>query len=235
MALSLSRHGEGHAVLEALTATRGRWRGYLHGGASSKKRRVQPGDRLDLVWKARLEDQLGGFRAEIIESPAARALDDGEALAMLSSLCALCQRHLPEREPTPQVYAGALAVAAALPDPPRRRAAYALWELRLLAAIGYGLDFTRCALGGDASDLAWVSPRSGRAADRKLGAPWASKLLPLPVFLRDAQAEANLEDFRAALRLTGHFLSAWAGREGAAEALPPARLRLAARVERASA
>ncbi|WP_018631429.1 DNA repair protein RecO [Neomegalonema perideroedes] len=234
IALGLARHGEGHALLDVLTAGHGRWRGYLHGGGSRKRASLQPGDLLDLVWRARLEDQLGSFRAESLASPAARALDDGEALAMLSALCALCLRHLPEREPAPGIHAGALELLAALPDPPRRRAAYAHWELRLLAEIGFGLDFTRCALGGPATDLGWVSPRSGRAADRALGAPWAEKLLPLPVFLRDGLPEASPAELRDALRLTGHFLGLWAGRQGAGDPLPPARLRLAARAERAA-
>lgn len=232
VALALTRHGEGHAVLDALTAAHGRWRGYLHGGSSRKRAPLQPGDLLDLSWRARLEDQLGGFRAEVVASPTARALDDGEAVAAALSLCALCRRHLPERAPFPAVHAGALEVLGLLADPPRRRAAYALWELRLLAEIGFGLDFTRCALGGSARDLAWVSPRSGLAADRERGAPWAAKLLPLPIFLRDGLPEASPADFRDALRLTGHFLTLWAGRGEGAEPLPPARLRLAARAER---
>jgi len=56
-------------------------------------------------------------------------------------------------------------------------------------------------------ELAYVSPRTGRAVGRLAGAPWRDKLLPLPPFLLNARLRArNFSDIAAAARLTGFFL-----------------------------
>jgi DNA repair protein RecO (recombination protein O) len=99
-----------------------------------------------------------------------------------------------------------------------------------LAALGFGLDLTACAATGVNDDLAYVSPRSGRAVSRSAGAPYHDKLLPLPGFLwRGVVAEPA--DLVAGLMLTGHFLHHHL-LEPQGRALPEARARLADRVRR---
>jgi DNA repair protein RecO (recombination protein O) len=108
--------------------------------------------------------------------------------------------------------------------------AYVVWECALLAALGFGLDLARCTATGTNQDLAYVSPRTGRAVSREAGAPYRDRLLPLPSFLwRDA--EAAPADIVAGLILTRHFLlhhlfEAQGGR------LPEARERLLERMRR---
>ena len=51
------------------------------------------------------------------------------------------------------------------------------WELALLAELGFGLDLSACVATGSVEDLAYVSPRSGRAVSREAAAPYADKLL----------------------------------------------------------
>jgi len=62
-------------------------------------------------------------------------------------------------------------------------ARYVRWECDLLAAVGFGLDLGRCAVTGVTTDLAYVSPRTGRAVSRAAGLPYHHKLLLLPEFL----------------------------------------------------
>src|SRR6266704_1161055 len=66
----------------------------------------------------------------------------------------------------------------------------ARFELRLLADLGFGLDLDRCAVSGEAVDLVYVSPKSGRAVSRVAGAPWQDKLLRLPPFLAEQEPSA---------------------------------------------
>ena len=105
---------------------------------------------------------------------------------------------------------------------------YVLWELTLLRETGAGLDLTRCAVTGGTDDLAYVSPRTGRAVSKSSAGSWAPRLLPLPEFLRTGAAPAQ-DDVLAALQLTGYFLHRNAVTHGR-RALPPARLRLVDRL-----
>ena len=224
--IAVGRHGENHAIAQLLTRNHGRWRGMVHGGGSRRRRAwLQPGTVVRAEWRARTAGQLGTFTLEPVAQHAALALSDPVALAIVQSLAAelsLC----PERQACPRVYAGAVLVLEHLSVPEVCSALLARFELALLAELGYGLDLSRCALTGSRQDLAWVSPKTGRAANRQAAAPWADRLLPLPPFLRSAQEDAPTPgEVADGLRMTAHFLErrlfAPQGR-----ALPEARRRL---------
>ena len=78
---------------------------------------------------------------------------------------------------------------------------------------------------GGTEDLAWISPRSGRAVSREAGAPWAGRLLPLPA-LFCGRRETGPEAVAEALSVTGHFLGAKAAPAFGLAAAPEARARL---------
>lgn len=227
--ISVRRHGESAAIVEAFTSGHGRHAGVVRGGAGRRMAPLlQPGARLALDWSARLEEHLGHFRVDPIDTPLAAVLADRAALAALGSVAALIAAALPERAAHPGLYAATRDLVAGLGRDPDWRAEYALWELRLLAELGFGLDLGACAVTGATQDLAWVSPRSGRAVSRAAGAPWADRLLALPAFLRLGGGAADAAALREALALTGHFLETRLGPTLAREALPPARARAAA-------
>ena len=86
------------------------------------------------------------------------------------------------------------------------QAEYIKLEVELLKTLGFGLDFSKCASGGDTNNLAYVSPKSGCAVSAEKGNPYKEKLLPLPAFLWKKQT-ANEKDIIDGLHLTGYFLS----------------------------
>lgn len=230
--LTARRHGESAAVLEVFTAAHGRHAGVVRGGGSRRMAPLlQPGARLALVWSARLEEHVGAFRVDPIGSRTAVLLGDGAALAALSALAALVSAALPERDAHPRLYAESLALIDSLATAPDWPARYAVWELALLAELGFGLDLSCCAATGSREDLVWVSPRTGRAVSRSAGAPWADRLLPLPGFLREGWTPGGVPDGAAvaeALALTGHFLEARLAPGLARGVLPAARGRAVA-------
>jgi DNA repair protein RecO (recombination protein O) len=198
--------GEAHAVAEFFTAGHGRHLGLVRGGRSRRMRPLlQPGNVVSLVWRARLSDYLGSFTVELMEPHAARVLDDEAALAALGSLTVLA-KHLPERDPHRDLYLGTLEVLRALDDAKLWPALLARWELVLLQDLGFGPDLSDCVLTGVQSDLAFVSPKSGRAVSREGGAPFRDRLLQLPRFLLEDDAETTPSDILAGFALTGHFL-----------------------------
>ncbi len=235
--LAARRHGESAAIVEVFTALHGRHAGVVRGGGSRRMAPVlQPGTRLAVEWSARLEEHLGSFRVDPLPSRTPGALGaimaDPAALAALTALTALVAATLPERDAHPDLYARTGAVLDALASDRDWPARYAAWELALLAELGFGLDLAACALTGATEDLAWVSPRSGRAVSRAAGTPWAGRLLALPAFLRGDGAPAGPDDVAAALALSGHFLDARVAPGLPRGVLPPARARAVAAILR---
>lgn len=218
--LSVRPHGESAAIIEVFTAAHGRHLGVVRGGGSRRMAGIlQPGAQLSLTWTARLDEHIGSFKAEPIHARVA-LLGDRAALDALNSICALIHAALPERDPHPDLYAKTVALLDLIEQNAAWQMPYLLWEVSLLEEIGYALDLTSCALTGSTQDLAYVSPRTGRAVSRLAAGDWAPRLLPLPrvLMLHDGTAREVAE----ALHLTGHFLA----RALPDHPLPEARTRL---------
>ena len=230
--ISVRPHGEGNAVVSLLTADYGRHAGLVRGGASKKMRgTVQPGNRVQASWRARLSEQLGQMQLELTQAVAARFLDSPMRLAGVASVCALLEGALPEREPNERLYAGTdalLSVISMDDEDGGWLEGYVRWELGLLHAVGYQLDLDRCAASGETTDLAYVSPKSGGAVSRHHAGQFANRLLALPGFLGGVACPSH--DWVAGLDLTGHFLAKRVFAAHNAD-IPAARRRLADIVE----
>src|SRR5262245_48896199 len=198
--------GEGKLVAEVFAREHGRFGGIVHAGRKSQPI-LQSGNVVHCGWKARLSEQLGFYNPlELVEPHATRLLDDPIALAGLSSAVALIRGATPERQAYPRLYDALIVLLEAMPHTDIWPALYTRFELGLLSALGYGLDLSRCAVTGETEGLAWVSPRTGRAATAEAGAPHADVLLKLPRFLVDADAELVSGDVADAFALSGFFL-----------------------------
>ena len=225
--LSARPHGESSVVLQLLTRERGRHAGLVRGGQGKRARGLyQPGNLVVATWCARLADHLGNYTCELMESHAARVLDEPARLAALSAAAAVSETALPEREPHTACFEGFLALLEALPGD-HWAEVYVRWELALLAELGFGLDLESCAAGGANDQLAYVSPKSGRAVSLAAGEPYRDKLLTLPGFLA-GRGGGGVEEVEQGLALTGFFLERHVFAPHHRD-LPPARRRLAER------
>ena len=207
--LSGRPHGELSVIADIFTCENGRARGLVKGGRSQRIRPIlQTGNGLKVEWRARLDDQLGVYTAELTEPTAARVLDDKLSLAGVTALAALL-KVLPERDPHPRLFDAAKACLGAAGNE-RFPASLIRFELRFLDELGFGLNLTACAATGRTDDLAYVSPKSGQAVTREAGEPYRDRLLPLPAFLRNAPGtdQPSHADLLAAFAMTGHFLGA---------------------------
>ncbi|SKA36072.1 DNA repair protein RecO [Consotaella salsifontis] len=216
--LGVRRHGESSVITELMTRSRGRHLGLVRGGRSRRLQPVlQPGNQVQVTWRARLDEHMGTFAVEPTELRAARLMESSLGLHGVQLLAAHL-RLLPERDPHPRLYDGLriildhLASEGAGLSALNRREGIAAgemilrFEIELLAELGFGLDLSCCAATGAHDDLAYVSPKSGRAVSRVAGAPWKEKLLPLPAFLVEA-VPSSAADVSAGFLLTGYFLS----------------------------
>ncbi|WP_193371192.1 DNA repair protein RecO [Pelagibius marinus] len=222
--LAARPHGETAAVVQLLTRAHGRHAGLVRGGQSARLRGIyQSGNRVSATWSGRLPEHLGSLECEMECSYMARVLDDSDRLAALSAATAVCEGAMPEREPHPACFEGLLALLEAL-EGDHWAEVYVRWELAFLAELGFGLDLSSCAAGVENDQLAYVSPRSGRAVSLSAGAPYRDKLLPLPGFLV-GRGEGGNAAVAEGLALTGFFLERHLFHPHD-KALPAARLRL---------
>ena len=202
------RHGESSLIVELMTERHGRHLGLVRGGRSRTQRPVlQAGNSVHATWRARLDEHLGNYALEPDTLRAAKLMETPAGLYGLQALAALV-RLLPERDPHPQIYAGLSALVDLLDDPVLAGGLIVRFELRMLEELGFGLDLDSCVATGTNDDLAYVSPKSGRAVSRSAGDPYRDRMLALPAFLLAAPGERpGPEDLVAAFRLTGFFLA----------------------------
>ncbi len=223
--LSARRHGENGAIVSLLTEQYGRRAGFMHAAFSSKNRgTLEIGNLVDANWKARLEENLGTIKLELKRNSSAGFMADPMRLAALQAACSLCDQGLPEREGHAGLFHGFTALLETF-NSDVWGAAYVMWEIALLKEMGFSLDLSECAAGGDPRMLAYVSPKTGRAVSYEAGQPYKEKLLELPAFLKPNSGPAEEEDVLMGLVMTGYFLEHWAFAHHS-HGIPEARRRL---------
>lgn len=209
--LGTRKHSETDVILEVMTPERGRHMGLVRGGRSRKQQPVlQPGNEVQVTWRARLSDHLGMFTVDPIRSRAAELMTSSLGLHGVQHLAGLL-RLLPERDPHQSLYDAFRIVLDHLDRFDIAGPLLIRFELELLNELGFGLDLSACAATGTTEDLAWVSPKSARAVSREAGEPYRDKLLPLPPFLIEGQrqpgSEITYQDLLDGFRLTQFFLN----------------------------
>ena len=228
--LSVRPHGETSSIVNILTAEHGRQAGLVRGGQSAKIRGIlQPGNLVDVSWRARLEEHLGTMAFDMISPHASTVLDDAFRLAALASVCAITEATLPEREPAHGVFGATdlvVQMITNLNSDDHWIGAYIRWEIGMLSVAGYALGLDKCGVTGAQDGLLYVSPRTGVAVTAEGAGIHAPRLLPLPTFLGGQSEKTLEEDFLDGMELTRHFLEKKVFGLSH-QPLPPARDRLA--------
>jgi len=206
--LGVKRHGETSVIAEVMTRDRGRHLGLIRNGKSRTMQPVlQPGNLVELTWRARLDEHLGNFAMEPLSYRAAQLMEHAASLHGVQALAALL-RLLPERDPHPHLYDMLNIVLDHLNEPSGAGELYVRFELAVLNDLGFGLDLVQCAATGSRENLDYISPKSGRAVSRDAGLPYHDKLFDMPEFLKTSSREAaNRESLIEAFRLTQYFLA----------------------------
>jgi len=206
--LGIRRHGESSAIVEVMSATHGRHLGMVRSGRSRIMQPVlQPGNSVEVTWRARLDEHMGEFRIEPVELRAARLMETATSVYGIQALGALL-RLLPERDPHPHLYEALTVIVDHLADPADAGELFVRFELAVLNDLGFGLDLTECVATGARTELVYVSPKSGRAVCRAAGERYADRMLALPEFLSvQTRRAADHDSLTAAFRLTAFFLN----------------------------
>ncbi|MDR2902865.1 MAG: DNA repair protein RecO [Lactobacillales bacterium] len=202
--LSVRPLGERSYILSLFTKEQGR-----HLGVVKAKTPPEVGSILHARWRSRLADQMGTYYIEPSQPLSILYLDDQKRLASLLSIGFLLDKLIPERQAYAPLYDDLFSFLTEL-DAQDFIARYIKLEILLLEALGFGLDMTGCAGGGKADELAYISPKTGRAVSKSKGVPYHDKLLPLPAFLWKNGAEITKKDLSDGLNLAAYFLTTYA-------------------------
>ena len=187
--LSVRKYGEKGLIANVLTEEHGRHLGWLFNRSNNNiLSLIQPGNIVSVSWKSRLIEQMGNYKIELISSVSGKMFDDKLKLQALSSLCALIEKILPERQKYQEIYNATLAFInlLLLDDNIKMNhwiEGYVKWEIGILSSIGFSLKLNECAVTGTKDNLHFVSPKTGKAVSKEGAGNFASRLLALPNFL----------------------------------------------------
>lgn len=167
----------------------------------------------DLVafsWKSRISEGLGYINFEILKnffSPKEKYI----FTLIKASASEICLKLLPQKEVNKKIYLDLLKLVQLelsinKDEFVKLFKLYILWEISLLNNIGYGFDFTKCAVSGTNENLAYVSPKTGQVVCEKVGKPWDKKLLKLPKFLLKDNEDINKKELKKGFILNDFFL-----------------------------
>ena len=224
--LSSKPFGETSAIIEVFSHDHGRHAGVVRGGISRKIAPVlQPGAQVQVTWKARLNTHMGSFTVEPLRSRAAQAMSCRLALAGLNAVTGLLSLVLPDREAHTPLYNRTVGLLDLLGQSDIWPLAYLRWEQALLEDMGFAMDLSACAVRGVNEDLAFVSPKTGRAVSRDAAGEWADRLLLLPPVLA-GKGDASSGQIVLALKTTGFFIEKRLLRSLGDKSMPASRQRL---------
>ncbi len=214
--LSTKTIGEDAILLNVFTKIHGKHLGIIK--KTKTNTFLQSGNYISVNWQARLDEQLGYYKAELITPYASYNLMDNLNLSIVTSACALVDMSQYERQENIALFDRTLALMEDIT--PRN---YCLWELSLLKNSGFELDIEKCGVCGENDDLSYVSPKTGRAISKSVGFAYHDKLFKYPAVFKDK----NATDYIQGLQVTGFFLQ-----NHILNKLPDARARLIRRLSK---
>lgn len=183
------RFGENKLITTLMTKNHGIASGIIR-QSKSLQGVLQTGNRVDVQWKARLEEHLGYLSLDLQESLAGRLISNHAKLLAISSAACLTREVFPERHPYASMYETFLGLLEAVKGDDWQEV-YVHFEHRVLQEMGFALKLEECCVSGNREDLVYVSPKTGRAVAKEPGAPYHDKLLALPSFLLNPEETAQ--------------------------------------------
>ena len=211
--LSSKPFGETGMLVSVLSKYNGRYKSFVYGGNSIKKRSIfQKGNICRAEWKARISEQMGSIKLELVKSTSTDFFNQPINLTALSAICEISDFILPEREPNTKIFTATMSLFDLLKLSGEKDydwiKGYVKWEIGVLSELGFSLKLNKCAVNGNKENLSFVSPKTGRAVSLKEGLPYKDKLLILPKFLGgNYNFSCQITDLILGLNLTKYFLN----------------------------
>lgn len=205
--IKILKHGENSLIVTVLSMAHGKMTGFVKGAMSKKKLGIyQIGNKISFNAYARLQENLPVFKGvELCQSNVAHLIENPEKLALMRAFCDVFNMTIAENEPLEGLIRSISCFIEGLKDKMWLKN-YAVLEFKLLYFLGIGLDLGTCAATGTIENLAFVSPKSGRAVCLSAGLPYRDKLFKYPHFALNKNLEPTKDDVADLIKMTGFFL-----------------------------
>jgi DNA repair protein RecO (recombination protein O) len=209
--LKTQKFNEKHLIASVLSKEHGLIKGMVKNVYPKKfKTELIPGNLCMIIWKGRLNCQLGNLSFETLYNVIAHINSDQIRMVILNSVLSLVQLCINEREPHVNIYnqlEKLLKTLASEENITLVLKQYCFFELMLLGEAGFGLDLEKCAVTKQSHDLHYVSPRTGCAVSFEAAQPYKERLLELPQFIINEAIGINFPEILSALKLTAYFFT----------------------------
>lgn len=207
--ISSRKFSEKSVIIGALTENNGLHFGVVKNAYTKTSKGIfQQGNIVELTWKARLSEHMGSFSCELLESSTWYLIDQPKKLAAALSICNVIEKCLAEREPHREIFQYFCSFLESLKQDFLWEQAYIFLEIEMLSRLGFGLDFDSCAVTGQTDNLAYISPKTGRAVTEEGAGLYKDKLLKLPKFIATyGNSSYSEQEIIDGMKLTGYFLS----------------------------
>ena len=209
--ISKSIFGETSLILKIFSSQYGIISGLYKGGLTSKnKYLLELGNIVDFEKNSRLDSQLGIFKIDLKESYLSYIFNNKLKLTIFITILDLIKALIVEKENIEDFYflTKNLIIILQKEDEIKN---YLLWELKLLEAIGFGLDFSKCVITSRVDDLYYLSPKTGKSVIKEIGEKYHNKLFIIPqFFLNPSLQNITTQELSLGFKISTHFLDNFA-------------------------
>lgn len=204
----IKNYGEKSSIIKLITKNNGICQGFVKSAKSAKARSLyQIGNNISFEYRARDEDSLGSFYSvDLIEANCSKIIFEKTKIDCARSLFALIDIAFLENDHHKELHEEVhkfLTEINIINETNLILAKYIWLELKILEILGYGINTAYCAVTNSKDNLAFISPKTGRAVTLAVGKPYQDKLLRLPNFNKQ---QITNQDISEGLKLSGHFL-----------------------------
>jgi len=210
--ISQKKYSENSLIVKVFSKEHGICRSFVKSTKSSKSNAIfQIGNLISFEFRSRIEENLGNFFAvDLVKPYCTKIIFDRLKLDCVKSLFSMLDLLFLEREKHQflfeQLHLFLQEISADKISKAQIIADYIRLELKILETLGYGIDLSSCAATDSTDNLVFVSPKSARAVCFSAGEKYQNKLLKLPNFLVEENAEFSEEHLLEGLQLSGFFL-----------------------------
>ncbi|MDX2049731.1 MAG: DNA repair protein RecO [Rickettsiaceae bacterium] len=201
--LDQKKFQEDKLLLKILSKNHGICSGLFRARSQNKLYEASVGNIIKFERFSRLYSQLGTLNCERIESFQRNIISTKQNLYLFKNFTNIILSSFTEYEPHIELFSIAENFLRNL-----GKLSYldmCKCEIEILKIAGYGIDLSKCAVDGSDEDLAYVSPKSGKAVSRLNGQDYKHLLLKLPNFLHKNIEPEDSSEILAALDLTEYF------------------------------